>query len=38
MEDVHYELWLLMTPEYCDRWLKGEPYENLMKEYKQIKP
>jgi len=33
-KDIHYEFWLLMIPYYCEKWLNGVGYDELMKEYK----
>ena len=33
-KDIYYKFWLLMIPYYCEKWLKGDCYEELMKEYK----
>ena len=33
-KDIHYEYWLLMIPYYCDKWLNGVDYDELMEEYK----
>jgi hypothetical protein len=33
-KDIHYEFWLLTIPYYCEKWLGGDCYEKLLKEYK----
>ena len=33
-KDIHYNFWLLMVPCYCEKWLEGTCYEELIKEYK----
>lgn len=33
-KDIHYQFWLLMIPYYCDKWMKGISYDDLMEEYK----
>lgn len=33
-KDIHYEFWLLMNPYYCNKWLEGIDYNDLLKEYK----
>ena len=37
-KDVHYEFWLLMIPYYCDRWMQGVSYDDLMAEYSKSQP
>ena len=32
--DIHYDFWLLMIPSYCEKWIGGACYDELMKEYK----
>lgn len=31
-KEIHYEFWLLMIPYYCEKWLNGVDYDELMKE------
>ena len=33
-EDVYHKFWLLMIPYYCEKWLEGNCYDELMKEHK----
>ena len=33
-KEIHYEFWLLTIPYYCEKWLNGVDYDELMEEYK----